>query len=65
MPTKMEIDCRDLHKEIEIPETQLCLRIANARIDFNNEIKEHNLYNGSSPQEYEIPEIHLDRSNDQ
>ena len=60
-PTNALIDTRDLWSLKLIPNTELCVRIANARTDLNVEIKDHDHADGEKPFEYDIPEIHAER----
>ena len=41
-----------------IPHTVVCLRIANARFDFDTQVKEADPLEGQRPDYYDLPEIH-------
>ena len=57
-PVLASLDTRDINTLQRIPHTALMMRVANMRKEFDVEIKEHNIRDGSRPGDYKIPKIH-------
>ena len=57
-PVQPSLDMRDIATLKLVPQTQLCLRIANGRPSFDFMIKNHNLKDAAHPEEYQVPLSH-------
>ena len=58
-PTLVQIDVRDIPSLKLLQISELCIRISNAKEDFDQEIKRHDPASGERPEEYQVPDIHI------
>ena len=52
------MDVRDLYKLKQIQKTKMHIRLANAKEDYDKDIKLHDPAEGEHPEDYDFPEIH-------